>query len=128
MQSDQPGHPATARGTDGKHGRGETGGRGTKARRRHAGVAVNAATTAENGSGDAPGHELSYQGGVGAGGVLVLSKEGRPLMPCHPARARELLGRGRAVVSRHMPFTTPPAGNPYRPCLGKPLERLQDAS
>ncbi|MGX1131432.1 5-methylcytosine-specific restriction endonuclease McrA [Streptomyces glaucescens] len=26
-------------------------------------------------------------------------------MPCHPARARELLGRGRAVVSRHVPFT-----------------------
>ncbi|MCH5675853.1 RNA-guided endonuclease IscB [Streptomyces sp. CME 23] len=26
-------------------------------------------------------------------------------MPCHPARARELLGRGRAVVSRQVPFT-----------------------
>ncbi len=26
-------------------------------------------------------------------------------MPCHPARARELLGRGRAVVVRQVPFT-----------------------
>ncbi|MFE3182648.1 RRXRR domain-containing protein [Streptomyces violascens] len=25
-------------------------------------------------------------------------------MPCHPARARELLARGRAVVARHTPF------------------------
>ncbi|KPI14726.1 RRXRR domain containing protein [Actinobacteria bacterium OV450] len=26
-------------------------------------------------------------------------------MPCHPARARGLLDRGRAVVARHTPFT-----------------------
>jgi 5-methylcytosine-specific restriction endonuclease McrA len=26
-------------------------------------------------------------------------------MPCHPARARELLGKGRAVVARQVPFT-----------------------
>jgi len=26
-------------------------------------------------------------------------------MPCHPARARELLNKGRAVVARQMPFT-----------------------
>ncbi|WP_246101271.1 RNA-guided endonuclease IscB [Streptomyces cyaneus] len=26
-------------------------------------------------------------------------------MPCHPARARELLGKGRAVVARQAPFT-----------------------
>ncbi|MCX4859395.1 RNA-guided endonuclease IscB [Streptomyces canus] len=35
----------------------------------------------------------------------MLSKEGDPLMPCHPARARELLGKGRAVVARQVPFT-----------------------
>ncbi|MFF7645582.1 RNA-guided endonuclease IscB [Streptomyces canus] len=35
----------------------------------------------------------------------MLSKEGAPLMPCHPARARELLGKGRAVVARQVPFT-----------------------
>ncbi|MFE1838478.1 RNA-guided endonuclease IscB [Streptomyces sviceus] len=35
----------------------------------------------------------------------MLSKEGAPLMPCHPARAREILGKGRAVVARQVPFT-----------------------
>ncbi|MFF0160041.1 RNA-guided endonuclease IscB [Streptomyces sp. NPDC005263] len=34
-----------------------------------------------------------------------MSKDGTPLMPCHPARARELLSKGRAVVARQMPFT-----------------------
>ncbi|WP_406483203.1 RNA-guided endonuclease IscB [Streptomyces sp. NBC_01615] len=42
---------------------------------------------------------------MGARRVFVLSKEGQPLMPCHPARARELLGKGRAVVARQVPFT-----------------------
>jgi 5-methylcytosine-specific restriction endonuclease McrA len=36
--------------------------------------------------------------------VFVLDKRGNPLMPCHPARARELLARGRAVVVRYSPF------------------------
>lgn len=36
--------------------------------------------------------------------VFVLSKEGTPLDPCHPARARKLLAKGRAVVVRHTPF------------------------
>lgn len=64
------------------------------------------ARAAENGSGDAPpDHGPAYRGGVGVSRVFVLSKEGRPLMPCHPARARELLGRRRAVVARHVPFT-----------------------
>ncbi|MEV0118754.1 RNA-guided endonuclease IscB [Streptomyces sp. NPDC050844] len=44
-------------------------------------------------------------GGVGEGRVFVLAKDGRPLMPCHPARARELLDKGRAVVHRQAPFT-----------------------
>ncbi|WP_265582700.1 RNA-guided endonuclease IscB [Streptomyces ferrugineus] len=35
----------------------------------------------------------------------MLSKEGQPLMPCHPARARELLTKGRAAVARQVPFT-----------------------
>ncbi|MBA2946252.1 HNH endonuclease [Streptomyces sp. PSKA28] len=34
----------------------------------------------------------------------VLDRHGVPLMPCHPARARELLTKGRAVVVRHTPF------------------------
>src|SRR5512142_274994 len=32
--------------------------------------------------------------------VAVLSRHGQPLMPCRPARARELLKSGRAVVVR----------------------------
>ncbi|WP_329383888.1 RNA-guided endonuclease IscB [Streptomyces sp. NBC_01351] len=37
--------------------------------------------------------------------MFVLAKGGEPLMPCHPARARELLDNGRAVVARRAPFT-----------------------
>lgn len=37
--------------------------------------------------------------------VLVLDKNGQPLMPCHPARARQLLRRGKAAVFRRFPFT-----------------------
>lgn len=37
--------------------------------------------------------------------VLVLDQDKKPLMPCHPARARELLGKGRAAVFRRYPFT-----------------------
>ena len=37
--------------------------------------------------------------------VFVLDKKKKPLMPCHPARARELLREGRAVVHKCTPFT-----------------------
>jgi 5-methylcytosine-specific restriction endonuclease McrA len=37
--------------------------------------------------------------------VFVLSSDGQPLDPCHPARARELLKAERAVVHRRYPFT-----------------------
>jgi len=37
--------------------------------------------------------------------VLVIDKHGKPLMPCHPARARQLLRKGRAVIYRRYPFT-----------------------
>ncbi len=37
--------------------------------------------------------------------VFVLSSTKKPLMPCHPARARELLSAGRAAVYRAAPFT-----------------------
>ncbi|MFD3664428.1 RNA-guided endonuclease IscB [Streptomyces sp. NPDC058659] len=37
--------------------------------------------------------------------MFVLSRDGLPLMPCHPARARALLARRRAAVARHTPFT-----------------------
>ena len=37
--------------------------------------------------------------------VLVLDKNRQPLMPCHSARARELLREGKAAVFRRFPFT-----------------------
>ncbi|HEX2622098.1 MAG TPA: RNA-guided endonuclease IscB, partial [Phototrophicaceae bacterium] len=37
--------------------------------------------------------------------VLVLNSNKQPLMPCHPARARELLKGGKAAVYRRYPFT-----------------------
>ncbi len=37
--------------------------------------------------------------------VFVLDKRKKPLMPCHPARARELLREKKAVVHRLVPFT-----------------------
>ncbi|MHB1846901.1 MAG: RNA-guided endonuclease IscB [Deltaproteobacteria bacterium] len=37
--------------------------------------------------------------------MFVLDHDGKPLDPCHPARARRLLASGRAVVVRHSPFT-----------------------
>nr|WP_218110336.1 RNA-guided endonuclease IscB [Oligoflexus tunisiensis] len=36
---------------------------------------------------------------------MVLATTGRQLMPCHPARARALLRKGRAKVARRFPFT-----------------------
>lgn len=37
--------------------------------------------------------------------TFVLDKNLKPLDPCHPARARELLRKGKAKVFRHYPFT-----------------------
>jgi 5-methylcytosine-specific restriction endonuclease McrA len=37
--------------------------------------------------------------------VLVIDKNKQPLMPCTPARARELLRKGKAAVFRRYPFT-----------------------
>lgn len=37
--------------------------------------------------------------------VFVLNTNRQPLMPCHPARARNLLKQGRASVFRKQPFT-----------------------
>lgn len=37
--------------------------------------------------------------------VFVLDKNKQPLMPCHPARARTLLAKGKAAVFRRYPFT-----------------------
>ncbi|MFF1332521.1 RNA-guided endonuclease IscB [Streptomyces sp. NPDC058298] len=57
------------------------------------------------GGGKAAGNGSAEHGvGSGAAFVAVLDRRGVPLMPCHPARARELLTKGRAVVARHTPF------------------------
>ena len=37
--------------------------------------------------------------------VFVLDKHKKPLDPCHPARAKELLDKGKAVVALLIPFT-----------------------
>ena len=37
--------------------------------------------------------------------VFVLDTERKPLTPCHPARARRLLTKGKAAVWRRYPFT-----------------------
>lgn len=37
--------------------------------------------------------------------VFVLDSVKQPLAPCHPARARELLAKGKAAVYRRYPFT-----------------------
>jgi RRXRR protein len=47
--------------------------------------------------------------------VFVLSRDGSPLMPCHATRARELLGKGKAVVVRRYPFVIRLKHNPQQP-------------
>ena len=37
--------------------------------------------------------------------VFVLSSTGKPLAPCHPSRARELLNKGKACIYSKEPFT-----------------------
>jgi len=37
--------------------------------------------------------------------VFVVDRQGKPCLPCHPARARELLKKGKAVVYSVVPFT-----------------------
>jgi len=37
--------------------------------------------------------------------VFVLDRKKKPLMPCHPARAKELLDKGKAAIYRRYPFT-----------------------
>lgn len=44
-------------------------------------------------------------GGSPSASVFVLDKWQQPLMPCHQARARQMLSQGRAVVHRLHPFT-----------------------
>src|SRR5258708_14252897 len=53
------------------------------------------------------GH-LTAKGGLNAtmsSNVYVIHQNGRPLMPCAPAKARKLLKAGKAKVINHSPFT-----------------------
>jgi len=84
----KPGHRS------GQHGRGETNGSAPAP----VGVTPQSAGSPVDsgaGTGDRP---------TTHGRVFVLDKSGRPLQPTHPARARELLRKGRARVHRHTPF------------------------
>jgi 5-methylcytosine-specific restriction endonuclease McrA len=49
--------------------------------------------------------EQSTQAARGVTLVFVLGSSGTPLMPCHPARARQFLKRGRARIHKLFPFT-----------------------
>jgi len=37
--------------------------------------------------------------------AYVINRHGKPLMPCHPAKARLLLKQGKAKVIKRTPFT-----------------------
>lgn len=84
-----------------EHGRGEMRESDLQAPARHLEAAAPAAERVQAaGNGGTQQHRV----GSGAAHVAVLDRHGIPLMPCHPARARELLAKGRAVVVRHTPF------------------------
>jgi 5-methylcytosine-specific restriction endonuclease McrA len=77
-----------------QHGRGETSGGLTNLQERHT-------------SSDSSGEEdwgFATPPSITAARVFVLDRHGKPLMPCHPARARKLLRSGRARVHRLAPF------------------------
>src|SRR6516164_5089751 len=62
-----------------------------------------------------PSPSLRKEEKCGVTRAFVLSKDGSPLMPCHAARARELLRKGRAVVVRRYPFVIRLKDNPDQP-------------
>ena len=74
-----------------QHGRGETANAPVRVSQRHPSTASAVAGT---------GREPSAQPRV-----FVLSKDGKPLDPTTPARAKWLLKKSRAVVARRTPFT-----------------------
>jgi 5-methylcytosine-specific restriction endonuclease McrA len=62
-----------------------------------------------------PSPSLQREEKRGVTRVFVLSKDETPLMPCHAARARELLAKGKAVVVRRIPFVIRLKHNPNKP-------------
>lgn len=84
-----------------EHGRGEMRESDLQALVRHPEAVASATANGEIAAGNGGAMQSV---GSGAAFVSVLDRRGVPLMPCHPARARELLAKGRAVVARHTPF------------------------
>ena len=76
--------------------RGETGNGRTCPSQRHS-------DSPEQSGGDEYGNRKNPPN-ISASRVFVLDKHGRPLMPCHPTRARKLLSSGRARVHHLAPF------------------------
>ena len=89
------------RATGVQHGRGETGSGFTCPSRRHPHPAGEPAGSEP--AGPAARTEAVPPKSV-AGRVFVLDRHGKPLNPCHPARARQLLVTGRAMVAHRAPF------------------------
>lgn len=58
----------------------------------------------------------------GVSRTFVLAKDGRPIMPCPPARARKLLAKGRARVVRMYPFTIRLIGRTRQESETQPIE------
>ena len=98
------GNRGVAAGSD--HGRGEIEGGDRRYSRRHEHPA--SAGRSVTGGGDpttTTTESTTEQVPLTAGRVFVTDCRGEPLMPCHPARARQLLDKGRARVARLYPFT-----------------------
>ncbi len=58
--------------------------------------------------------------------VFVLSREGKPVMPCSEKRARKLLDVGRARIHRHYPFTIRIIDRTCASCQLQPLRLSLD--
>ncbi len=82
--------------TDMQHGRGEIPGGLTNLQERN--------TLSPEQSGGEDDRGCKAPPSITAERVFVLDRHGKPLMPCHPARARKLLKSGRARVHRLAPF------------------------
>lgn len=113
VSADNPG-VGTKRGTDAgntapgvDHGRGE---RAHRIRRRATGHGAHrhgrkAAAGIPEPTGSDPGTSNTASSRPLHPRVFVQDRNQQPLMPCHPARARELLAKGRARVHKLYPFT-----------------------
>ncbi len=84
-----------------QHGRGETSQTVTSDEKRHSVRLASAGRTEDRGRKTSPNITAPKQTQQY---VFVLDKNGQPLQPCQPARARKLLANGRAKVHHLAPF------------------------